>query len=68
MAATAAAGLTLGNSMELTNAAVGRAGDAGVDLAEDLGTGDFTPDVAGAGLAVVDLVLHLRLDLLHVVV
>jgi hypothetical protein len=39
-----------------------------VDVGEDLGAGYFAPDVAGAHLAEVHFVLHLRLDVLHVAV
>ena len=39
-----------------------------MDLGEDLGSGDLSPDVSTSGLAEVDFVLHDGLHVLHVVV
>jgi hypothetical protein len=46
----------------------GGSGLSGVDVGEGLGAGHLTPDVPRAQLAEVDLVLHQRLGVLHVVV
>jgi len=69
MSTTTAAGLAfLTERFDLTDAGISRAGNTGVDFAEDLSSGNLSPDVSGAGFAEINLALHLRVDLLHVVV